>query len=198
MKRIFWTPKSQKFIPFLVILAATAFLVQRQQGGGTLPAPQMDIIAAESRSSEGTTFTLPDLSGKQVRLQDFRGSVVLLNFFATWCGPCRDEMPSLEQLYQAYARKGLVVIGISSDVKGKDVVEPFVKEYALSFSILLDPEDTLSKPYRIRGIPTMYLFDKHGRVAGMHVGGADWNGAEARAIIERLLFGVTPSGGRTR
>ncbi len=187
MKRIFWTPKSQKFIPFLVILVVTAILVQRQQGGSALPAPQMDIIAAEGRSSDGTAFELPDLSGKQMRLQDFRGSVVLLNFFATWCGPCREEMPALEHVYKAYARKGLVVIGISSDVQGKEVVEPFVKEYALSFPILLDSENTLSKPYRIRGIPTVYLLDKHGRVAGMHVGGADWNSTEARGMIERLL-----------
>jgi len=187
MKRIFWTPKSRKFIPFLIILVAAALLAQRQQGGGALPAPQMDIIAAEGRSSEGTAFTLPDISGKQARLQDFRGSVVLLNFFATWCGPCREEMPSLEQLYQAYAGKGLVVVGISSDVQGQDVVEPFVKKYALSFPVLLDPESTLSKPYRIRGLPTVYLLDKHGRVAGMHVGGADWNGAEAHGMIERLL-----------
>ncbi len=187
MKRIFWTPKSQKFIPFLVILAITALLIQRQQGGGALPAPQMDIIAVEGRSADGTAFTLPDLSGRHVRLEDFRGSVVLLNFFATWCGPCREEMPGIEQLYRAYARKGLVVVGVSSDVQGKKVVEPFVKEYGLSFPILLDPENTLSKPYHIRGIPTVFLFDKHGRVAGMHVGGADWNGAEARGMIERLL-----------
>lgn len=187
MKRIFRTPKSQQFIPFLVILVVVSFLIQRQQGGGALPAPQISMIEPEMRSSDGTAFTLPDLSEKQVRLEDFRGNVVLLNFFATWCGPCREEMPSLEQVYKAYSRKGLVVVGVSSDVQGKAVVEPFVKDFGLSFPIVLDPQSRVSKQYRVRGIPTVYLLDKHGRIAGMHVGGADWNGKEARALIEQLL-----------
>jgi peroxiredoxin len=188
MKQMFWNPRSQKFIPFLVILVAAVFLIQSRQGGGALPAPQLELIEIEGRSSDGTAFTLPDLSGKQVRLQDFRGNVVLLNFFATWCGPCREEMPSLEQVYRAYAQKGLVVVGVSGDVQGKTVVEPFVKDYELSFPVVLDQEDTVSRQYRVRGIPTIYLLDKHGRIAGMHVGGADWNGKEARDIIERLLL----------
>jgi thiol-disulfide isomerase/thioredoxin len=186
MKQLSSIVNSQKFFPFLIIVVFAAFLMQRQQGGD-LPAPRLDILPEVSRSAEGTAFTLPDLSGKMVRLEDFRGSVVLLNFFATWCGPCREEMPGLEQLYRAYARKGLVVVGISSDVQGQEVVAPFVKQYGLSFPVLLDPKDTLSQPYRIRGIPTIYLLDRHGRVAGMHVGGADWNGPAAHALIEQLL-----------
>lgn len=187
MSRTFWTPKSRKFIPFLIILIVTAFLIERQRGGGSLPAPRIDILPADSRSADGTAFTLPDLSGRPVPLEDFRGSVVLLNFFATWCGPCREEMPAIETLYRAYADQGLVVVGISSDVQGKRVVEPFVENYGLTFPVLLDAEDTLSKPYRIRGIPTVYLLDRHGRVAGRHVGAADWNGEAARSLIEQLL-----------
>jgi peroxiredoxin len=79
------------------------------------------------------------------------------------------------------------VVGVSGDVQGKAVVEPFVKDYELSFPVVLDQENTISRQYRVRGIPTVYLLDKHGRITGMHVGGADWNGKEARAIIERLL-----------
>jgi peroxiredoxin len=187
MRTAFLLPKSKKFVPFLVIVAVVFLLLQRQQSSGPLPAPKLELLEIESRSTKGTEFTLADLSGKHVRLADFRGNVVVLNFFATWCGPCRKEMPGLEKLYQHYQHKGLVVVGVSGDVQGKDVVDPFVKEYNLTFPVVLDPQNTVSKQYRVRGIPTIYLLDRQGRIAGMHVGGADWNGKVARKLIEQLL-----------
>ena len=187
MKTAFLLPKSKKFVPFLVIVAVAFLLLQRQQSSGPLPVPQLEILEIDARSAKGTEFTLDDLSGKRVRLEDFRGNVVLLNFFATWCGPCREEMPGLEKLYQNYQHKDLVVVVVSGDVQGKDVVEPFVKDYNLTFPVVLDPQNTVSKQYRVRGIPTVYLLDRQGRIAGMHVGGADWSGKVARGLIEQLL-----------
>ena len=187
MRTPFLLPKSKRFIPFLVVVAIAFLLLQRQQSSGPLPAPQLELIETETRSTEGTDFTLADLSGKDVRLEDFRGNVVLLNFFATWCGPCREEMPALQELYQNYRRKDLVVVAVSGDVQGKEVVEPFVQQYDLTFPVILDPKNTVSKQYRVRGIPTVYLLDRQGRIAGMHVGGADWNGKVAHGLIEQLL-----------
>jgi thiol-disulfide isomerase/thioredoxin len=85
-------------------------------------------------------MALPNLQGKTVRLTDLREKVVLINFWATWCDPCRAEMPSMHALYQDYRDKGFEILAISIDVQGKDVVAPFVDAYGLTFPILLDPD----------------------------------------------------------
>lgn len=178
--------KVGKFLPFLLILILVLILAQWQKSG-PLPGPQVTLLKPEMRSDKGTGFTLPDLSGKMVSLSDFKGNVVVVNFFATWCGPCREEMPSLEQVFQAYKHKDFVVLGVAGDVQGQEVVEPFVKEYEMTFPVVLDPQNVVSKQYRVRGIPTVYLVDRQGQIAGTYVGGADWNSEEARSLIDQLL-----------
>lgn len=186
MKVRFLTTRSKKFLPFLIIIVVVMMLLEYQKSG-PLPGPEMTLLEAEMRSAEGTEFSLPELSGKNRRLSDFKGNVMVLNFFATWCGPCREEMPSLEQLFQAYKNKDFVVLGVSGDVQGKEVVEPFVEEFQVTFPVVLDTENVVSRQYAVRGIPTVYLLDRQGKIAGMHVGGADWNGKAARALIDQLL-----------
>lgn len=176
----------KKFLPFFIVLVLVLALIEYQKSG-PLPGPQVTLLEPEKRSAEGTEFTLPDLAGKATRLSDFKGNVVLLNFWATWCGPCREEMPTIEQLFRDYQRKAFVVVGVAGDKQGKTVVEPFVKEHGLSFPVVLDADGVVSQQYRVRGIPTVYLLDRQGRIAGMYVGGADWNSKDARAVIDRLL-----------
>lgn len=132
-------------------------------------------------------FALPDLSGRTIHLSEFKGKPILLNFWATWCPPCRTEMPSLERAYQDYKGKGLVVLTINIDQRSPSRVEAFVKEYSLTFPILLDPEWTAAEAYRVFGrVPTTYLINRAGEIVA-EAGGLDWTGPVARNALEALL-----------
>ncbi len=179
-------PKIRRFLPFLVIFLAVVIFLEREKSP-LLPPPHMDLISLDVRATSERNFTLPDLSGNPIRLSDLKGKVLLLNFFATWCAPCRDEMPSLEALFQANQNKDFLILGISRDVEGKKAVAPFMKEYGLTFPVVLDPEMRAFQLYFIRAIPVTYLLDRQGRIAGMHTGVADWNSSEAQALIDQLL-----------
>jgi peroxiredoxin len=181
---------TKKFIPFIVLVVIIVVVVivawreqQKTDSVSALPGPPVKLLSPEKRPSEGTDFTLPDVSGKSIRLADLRGNVVLVNFFATWCSPCRDEMPTLENVFRAYQNKGFVVLGVAGDSKGKEVVEPFVKKYGVTFPVVLDDENVVQRQYGVRGIPAVYLFDRHGKIATMYVGGANWDSAEAHAFL---------------
>ncbi len=189
MERIHTTRSSiRKYLPFVIILVATILLVERQKQGIMLPVPQVKLNLQERRSpNDERDFTLPDLTGKQLRVSDLEGEVVLLNFFATWCPPCRDEMPSLEDVYQTYRDRDFTVLGISRDEDGKKALDPFMKKFGLTFPVVLDPELQAFNLYFVRGIPVTYLLDRQGRIAGMHIGPADWNSPEAQGLIEELL-----------
>ena len=104
------------------------------------------------------------IDGKPARLSDFRGKVVFLNFWATWCPPCRKEMPDLQQLSTEFRDRGLVVIGISDEPATK--VQPFVTQHAYTYTMLLDPGRSVNDLYKIDGIPKTFLYDRHGRLVG--------------------------------
>jgi thiol-disulfide isomerase/thioredoxin len=131
-------------------------------------------------------FTLLDTDGQQVSLQQYRGKVVFLNFWATWCIPCREEMPGLERLHQTYHAQDLVIISI--DLKeGADQVKAFFQKHGLSFPSLLDPNGTVFRDYLVAGMPTTYLIDRNGTLLARGVGGRDWTRAEAQQLIQELL-----------
>ena len=150
-------------------------------------APAITPETAQAREPFPVDFALPDLQGHIMRLSYRRGQVVLINFWATWCYPCRVEMPSMQAVYQDYREKGFDILAISIDVQGKEIVAPFVKEYGLTFPILLDPDNVVSTGLQVRGIPTSYLLDKWGRVAGVEIGAQDWNSNTMRRFLEQLL-----------
>jgi peroxiredoxin len=139
------------------------------------------------RRAAAPDFTLPDLEGHPVRLRQFQGKVVLLNFWATWCTPCRLEMPSMERLYQTFKRTEFVLVGVSLDRQGAAVVRPFVEELQLTFPIVLDATAEVARAYGVRGLPTTYLVDPDGQLIGAAVGGRDWARPEAKALIAGLL-----------
>lgn len=132
-------------------------------------------------------FILKDLSGKSVRFSDFGGKVVLLNFWATWCLPCRVEMPAMERLYQAYRNDGFVVVAVSVDRSPPVEVEAFVKELGLSFPVLHDRDERVSRLYSVPGVPASYLIDARGRILYRALGEYDWVGLAARSAVEDLL-----------
>jgi peroxiredoxin len=132
-------------------------------------------------------FALPDLDGKSVRLSSFKGKVVLLNFWATWCSTCEKERPVIERLWQTYRSRGFVVLAVSVDRSSTATVRRYVERHGLSFLHLHDRDDRVSPDYWVMGIPTSVLITTEGLLAYRVVGEYDWNGPEVRQAIERLL-----------
>jgi peroxiredoxin len=128
---------------------------------------------------------LPDLAGKPVRLRDLRGRVVLLNFWATWCAPCREEMPALQTLARERPR-GLTVVGVNFKESAREV-EPFVREHGLEFPMLLDAEGRVSERYQVFALPVTFLVDRRGMLVATVLGIRDWVGPDARAYLDQLL-----------
>ncbi len=176
--------KGLKLAAALLLVGAYLFL----QHMASLPkAPAFALKTAQARRLFPVDFMLPDLQGHTVRLSDLRGKVVLINFWATWCYPCRAEMPSMDTLYRDYRDQGFEILAISIDVKEKAVVVAFVEEYRLSFPVLLDLRNVVGTRLQVGGIPTSYLLDKHGRIAGSEIGSKDWNCNKMRLRLEQLL-----------
>ena len=178
-----------------VVLLVVAYLVIYKMVA-MLREPAMALPTPEERVPFRVDFTLPDIQGQLVRLADLRGRPVLINIWATWCYPCRKEMPSMNALYKDYGAKGLAIVAIATDAGGKAVVAPFIQAYGLTFPVLLDPQNIVGRQLQVPGIPTSYLLDKWGRVIGLVVGEHDWNSRKIRHLIEQLLAeeggGTTP------
>ncbi len=132
-------------------------------------------------------FALADLHGEAVSLQSLRGKVVLLHFWATWCVACRHEMPKVERLWQQYRRQGLVVLAVNVDRGGADSVRDYVREYGLSFPVVLDPQGELRNRYAVRALPTTYVIGRKGRILGRIFGARDWGSPNAQVWIDALL-----------
>jgi len=124
-------------------------------------------LEADDRKREHPDFTLKDLSGKTWTFADLRGEVVLVNFWATWCPPCRKEMLDLETLYERFSSKGLVVLGISDEEAVK--VEPFIRERKFSFPVLLDPGRKVNEMFVVEGIPKSFVYDREGKLAAQSI-----------------------------
>lgn len=144
-----------------------AELVRYEHMRASLNAPQFTDAAsrleAADQKRQNADFTLEDLQGKKWGLKELRGKVVLLNFWATWCPPCRKEMPTLERLYQRFKDQGLVVLAISGEDAGK--VQPYIAKINVSYTILLDPGNRVNDLFQIEGIPKTFIYDREGRLA---------------------------------
>jgi cytochrome c biogenesis protein CcmG, thiol:disulfide interchange protein DsbE len=137
-------------------------------------------------------FSLADLNDKPYRLSDFRGKVVFLNFWATWCKPCREEMPSMEILNKNFEKDGLVVLAVSIDrvTTSKDI-PPFVKGLNLTFPVLIDSWGRTDKPYKRMGVPETFIIDQQGIIQEIVIGPRDWTRIDNLQILTKLL-NVTP------
>src|SRR6476646_370561 len=133
-------------------------------------------------------FSLPNLDDKTVKLSDYRGKVVFLNFWATWCKPCREEMPSMEVLYRNFERDGLVVLAISIDrVTTKKDIPPFIKSLNLTFPVLVDSWGQTDKRYKLMGVPETYIIDQQGISREKIIGPRDWTVLDNLQTITGLL-----------
>lgn len=133
-------------------------------------------------------FALPDLGDKTVRLSDYRGKVVFLNFWATWCQPCREEMPSMEVLHQTFQKDGLVVLAVSIDrVTTKKDIPPFIKSMSLTFPVLVDSWGQTDKSYKLMGVPETYIIDQEGVLREKVIGPRDWTVLSNLSVVRSLL-----------
>jgi peroxiredoxin len=140
-----------------------------------------------SKAPDFKAFTL-DSVPREKRLADYRGKVLMINVWATWCLPCRVEMPSIEALNKTYASKGLKILAVSIDDPGTDAtIRAFVKQYGLTFEVLHDPKGKISDLYDITGYPETFIIGKDGVIRKKLMSATDWNSREARALVDRLL-----------
>ena len=131
-------------------------------------------------------FTFPGLDGKMVSLSDYKGKVVLVNIWATWCPPCVREMPSMEKLYAKFNNDGFTILAIDM-MEEADSVRAFKEEYKLNFPILLDFDGSVAQFYNVMSIPTTYIVDQEGYIIGSAIGTRDWASEIAFMLINQLL-----------
>jgi peroxiredoxin len=185
---------------WMVVLAIIAVL-----GGGLAVATlalgdELFTVEAGSRAPAMTAVTLDDPPVKRT-LADYAGNVVLLNVWATWCGPCEAEMPSMERLHRSFADSGLRIVAVSIDDPGReDAVREFIARYELTFDVLHDPTKHIIDQYRTNGVPESFVIGRDG-VIRRKTYTQDWNSPANRALIAQLLReGVppgSPAGGAT-
>ncbi len=165
---------NRKLLAFLLIgsgigLVLSAILVFGVSRG--LFQPQAGNDSAQTIPLTGASapgFSLQTMDGKTVQFTQYRGKPVLINFWATWCGPCEEEMPLIQKAADDYGQK-LVILGINDD-EAIDQVRPFVQQHHLSFNILMDPGAKVTDLYQVRGFPTTYFVDANGKIQAIQIG----------------------------
>lgn len=167
-----------------LVSLASLFIVSTASAGDLFADLNLIVPRQSSRAPE---FTVPRLGSGSLSLKELRGQLVFLNFWATWCLPCKEEMPSMERLYQRYKERGFTIAAISLDSGSTTAVASFVKELGLTYPIGLDPKLEVANRYTVRALPSSFLIDRTGNTVVIALGPRDWDSAGARAVIESLL-----------
>jgi thiol-disulfide isomerase/thioredoxin len=159
----------------------------------TLPAQEPELSHALAPVDPPVTapaFSLADMDGELHALADYRGKVILLNFWATWCPPCRHEMPAMERLYRRFRERGFVVLAVNQ-WEDPDLVFAYTGDLNVfpSFPILFDPRSSVSQQYGVKGLPTSFVIDGNGQVIYRAIGGRQFDHPEILQILEGLLAG---------
>jgi cytochrome c biogenesis protein CcmG, thiol:disulfide interchange protein DsbE len=150
-------------------------------------------VTVGSRAPDFTARTL-DATPRVKTLADYEGEVVVLNIWATWCGPCRVEMPSIEALQRSLGPKGLKIVAVSVDDPGsEEAIREFAKEYALTFEILHDPSGRIRQLYQTTGVPETFVIGRDGVIRRKVIAAADWNSADNRRQLAGLLGVPVPA-----
>ena len=156
-------------------------------GAGVDPFSKVDIKPVRDKKT-APNITLEYLKGGKVELKNvIKGKVVFLNFWATWCGPCKEEMPSMEALYKQFNDRNFIFLAISVDYEGLKPVKAFIEKSHYTFPVLLDPKcDTLDL-FAVTRIPTTFIIDKEGRILGRAIGPRNWKSPEIESILNQLI-----------
>lgn len=142
-------------------------------------------ISRTASGSEAPVFSLTQLDGQEVQSKDLRGKVVVLNFWATWCGPCKEEMPALDRLRRQFDQKDVAVYTITTDLQ-RDGIKAFMDHLGLGLPVLLDEDKDVSSAFLVRGLPTTVLIGRDGKLVGRAVGPRAWDSPEAVALVRAL------------
>jgi len=177
-------PIQRRIIFAAILVAGLAWLLLSADTSGTstagqIPAPQVGFLAPD--------FSLETLEGETITLSDLRGKAVLVNLWATWCPPCRAEMPAIQRLYEEYKDQGFIVLAVNATNQDDlSKIPAFIKEYSLTFPIPLDTAGTVSRQYQLRSLPSSYFIGRNGIVQEVVIGGPM---AETllRTRIEKIL-----------
>ncbi len=165
-----------------LLLLGISLIIVQQKGGDVEPEIRPDV------GYRAPDFVLPTPDGQTIRLSDFHGKkAVLLNFWATWCAPCRLEMPTMEEVYQEYKSRGLEILAVSLDAGQTSVVKNFMRELKLTFPALLDPNMEVLRLYRLFSIPATFLIDKERIIRHRELGYRDWTDPDSRKLLEEIL-----------
>ena len=173
-----------KKLALVILLTAVALLPACSKEKSAKSAA--DSVSKAAEGSAAPDFTVKDLDGKDVALSSLKGSVVLVNFWATWCPPCKEEIPSMIKLNQAMAGKAFRMLAISIDEGGKEAVDGFFKGNR-DLPTYLDTEAKVSQLYGTTGVPETFIVDKKGKIRKKIVGGIDWNSAEVLSYLDLLM-----------
>jgi peroxiredoxin len=150
------------------------------------PAAELSLLRPKPVQA-AKPFRVATLDRGQVGLSEFKGKVVFLNFWATWCKPCEEEMPAMERLHQRFKSKGLVVLAISEDSEGASVVGPYMKRHKLTFPVGLDPKMSVAGLYGVWAVPSTFIIDRRGNRVLFANGAREWDGPHADALFRSLL-----------
>jgi peroxiredoxin len=167
----------------LILLVLVAFVavyfLSREKG-----RQEVKIIGVSDKAPE---FSLPAVDGKPIGLSGYRGKVVMVHFWATWCPPCVEEMPTLDALYRAMKGKDLEVLAISADEDGAGAVTAFMRKNKLTLPVLFDPGGTVASSYGTFRLPETYIVDREGVVRYKEIGARDWSVPESAAIVRNII-----------
>jgi peroxiredoxin len=172
--------KKNALVVIIVVLAAVGALFFFGQNSGQ----RTKIIREGDRAPE---FSIPSLDGKPVSLSSFRGKAVMVHFWATWCPPCVEELPTLERLYRGNFGRDLEILAVSVDEGGAAAVVPFMQKNRFALPILLNPDQSVSRAYGTFKFPETYLVDREGVVRKKVIGAVDWMSPAAQEIIQALV-----------
>lgn len=177
------TLRQQWLVVGVVVAAMGAglFLLTRLLGDELFPVT----VGVDAPGFAAATLSQP--AGRKT-MEDYRGDVVLLNIWATWCGPCRVEMPSMQRLHDEYAPGGLKIVAISIDEAGTEAqIREFAQEYGLTFEILHDPNGHIQRAYQTTGVPETFVIGRDGTIRKKVIGAANWHSDANRALVRSLL-----------
>ncbi|VAX19638.1 hypothetical protein MNBD_NITROSPINAE04-1804 [hydrothermal vent metagenome] len=154
----------------------------------TAPSSTAQTLIPYKRVVDAENFHLKSVNGKRFRFSSLKDKVVLLNFWATWCPPCKKEMPSMERLYKEFKLSGFEVVAVALDKSSPATVKEFIKEMGVSFIALHDPDGITSNLYSVSGVPYSYLVTRESKIAFRVAGGIDWDDESVKSIVKDLLL----------